>query len=105
MNSLTEAHNDKGRYDQAATVLEKLIQREPQNAQHRNKLQFVKSKTGGGTGVDTMPPRRDSPPPVMEIEEPVPTMESLEEEAPASISVEDLNASPSMDRDLGGLFA
>ena len=103
MNSLAEAHIAKGRYDQAATVLEKLIQREPQNAQHRNKLQFVKSKTGGGSGVDTMPPRRESaPPPVMEIEEPVPTMESLEEEAPASISLEDLNASPGMDLDLGG---
>ncbi|HEY8183176.1 MAG TPA: tetratricopeptide repeat protein [Thermoanaerobaculia bacterium] len=103
MNSLAEAHIAKGRYDQAATVLEKLIQREPQNAQHRNKLQFVKSKTGGGRGVDTMPPRRESaPPPVMEIEEPVPTMESLEEETPAAISLDDLNASPSMDLDLGG---
>src|SRR5258708_16114994 len=97
MNSLAEAHIAKGRYDQAATVLEKLIQREPQNAQHRNKLQFVKSKTGGGRGADTMPPRRESaPPPMMAIEEPVPTMESLEEEAPASLSLADLNASPSM---------
>src|SRR5437867_3793390 len=115
MNSLAEAHIAKARYSQAATVLEKLIQREPQNAQHRNKLQFVKSKTGGG-GVDTMPPRREapappprreapSPPPIMEIEEPVPTMESLEEEAPASISLDDLNASPSMDLDLGGFSA
>jgi tetratricopeptide (TPR) repeat protein len=103
MNSLAEAHIAKGRYDQAATVLEKLIQSEPQNAQHRNKLQFVKSKTGGGTGVDTMPPRRESaPPPVMEVEEPVPTMESLEEDVPSSISLEDLNASPSLDLDLGG---
>ncbi len=106
MNSLAEAHIAKGRYDQAATVLEKLIQREPQNAQHRNKLQFVKSKTGGGSGVDTMPPRRESaPPPVMEVEEPVPTLESLEEDVPSSISLEDLNASPSMDLDLGGFSA
>ncbi|PYQ52444.1 MAG: hypothetical protein DMF59_04765 [Acidobacteria bacterium] len=124
MNSLAEAHIAKGHYDKASVVLEKLIQREPQNAQHRNKLQFVKSKTGGG-GVDTMPPRREapappprreapappprreapSPPPIMEIEEPVPTMESLEEEAPASISLDDLNASPSMDLDLGGFSA
>jgi len=112
MNSLAEAHIAKSQYDKASVVLEKLIQREPQNAQHRNKLQFVKSKTGGGRGVESAPPRREapappprreapSPPPIMEIEEPVPTMESLEEEAP-SISLDDLNASPSMDLDLGG---
>jgi tetratricopeptide (TPR) repeat protein len=107
MNSLAEAHIAKGRYEQAAGILEKLIQKEPQNAQHRTKLQFVKSKIGGGAsaGVDTMPPRREAPappPPVMEVEEPVPTLESLEEEAPA-ISLDDLNAStPAMDLDLGG---
>src|SRR5207245_11243465 len=84
MNSLAEGHIAKGRYAQAATVLEKLIQREPQNAQHRNKLKFVKSQTGG---VDTLPPRHEAPPPPMEIEEPVPTMESLEEE-PISLETE-----------------
>ena len=110
MNSLAEAHIAKGRYEQAATVLEKLIQREPQNAQHRNKLQFVRSKTGGG--VDTMPPRRETPPPrretpppVMEVEEPIPSIESLEEEVPTAISLDDLNASPSVDLDLGGFSA
>ena len=111
MNSLAEAHIAKGQYDKASVVLEKLIQREPQNAQHRNKLQFVKSKTGGALGVDTVPPRREAPPPkaappkapppIMEIEEPVPTFESLEEEAPA-ISLDDLNTSDSMELDLGG---
>jgi len=96
MNSLAEAHIAKARYAQAATVLEKLIQREPQNAQHRNKLQFVKSQTGG---VDTLPPRKEAPPPVMEIEEPVPTIESLEEEP--SISLE-MDTSPPIELDLGG---
>ncbi|HWW60259.1 MAG TPA: tetratricopeptide repeat protein, partial [Thermoanaerobaculia bacterium] len=41
MSSLAEAHVARQRFDEAAKVLEKLIQREPQNAQHRNKLQFV----------------------------------------------------------------
>ncbi|HEV8435035.1 MAG TPA: tetratricopeptide repeat protein, partial [Thermoanaerobaculia bacterium] len=50
MNSLAEAHVAKGQYERASQVLERLIQREPQNAQHRNKLQFVKSQMGG---VDT----------------------------------------------------
>src|SRR5207302_1440051 len=68
MNSLAEAHIAKGRYQQAAAVLEKLIQREPQNAQHRNKLQFVKSQMGG---AEAPPPRGQpaAPPPSMEIEE------------------------------------
>ncbi|HEY8133879.1 MAG TPA: tetratricopeptide repeat protein, partial [Thermoanaerobaculia bacterium] len=98
MNSLAEAHIAKARYAQAATVLEKLIQREPQNAQHRNKLQFVKSQTGG---ADTLPPRGkpEAPPPLMEIEEPVPTIESLEEEP--SISLE-MDTSPPIELDLGG---
>src|SRR5436190_4690985 len=65
MNSLAEAHIAKGRYDEAAKVLERLIQREPQNAQHRNKLSFVKSQIGG---VDTVPGRvkepQPAPPPI-----------------------------------------
>ena len=77
MNSLAEAHIANGRYEQAAGVLEKLIQREPQNAQHRTKLQFVKSQTGG---VDTVPQPRPQaapppPPPVMEVEEAPPALE------------------------------
>ena len=87
MNSLAEAHIAKGRYKEAAGVLEKLIQREPQNAQHRNKLQFVKSQMGG---ADTMPPRKEAPapPPQMEIEEPIPTIESLEEEPSLSMTID-----------------
>src|SRR5438552_2308009 len=87
MNSLAEAHIAKGRYQQAAAVLEKLIQREPQNAQHRNKLQFVKSQIGG---AEAPPPRGQpaAPPPSMEIEEPIPTMESLEEESSISLEID-----------------
>jgi tetratricopeptide (TPR) repeat protein len=81
MNSLAEAHIAKSRYEEAAKVLERLIQREPQNAQHRNKLQFVKSQVGG---VDTIPTRPKTPQdiPLMEVEEPEPTFE-IGEEAPA----------------------
>src|SRR5213592_1678487 len=60
MNSLAEEHIAKGRYEDAAKVLERLIQREPQNAQHRNKLAFVKSQMGG---VDTVPGRVKEPAP------------------------------------------
>src|SRR5438132_1484021 len=101
MNTLAEAHIAKGSYAQAASVLEKLIQREPQNAQHRNKLQFVKSQMGG---IDTLPPRgREAPaapPPAMEIEEPLPTIE----EEPAAIPPDMISdSSSSMDLDLRAL--
>ena len=61
MSSLAEAHVSRMHFDEAAKVLEKLIQREPQNAQHRNKLQFVRSQMGG---LDTVPARggRTAPP-------------------------------------------
>jgi tetratricopeptide (TPR) repeat protein len=80
MNSLAEAHIAKRNYEQAAGVLEKLIQREPQNSQHRTKLQFVRSHMGG---AEPAPPPRPKPVPeipvAMEVEEPVPTFD----EAPA----------------------
>jgi pilus assembly protein FimV len=96
MNSLAEAHMARGQYEQAAAVLDKLIMREPQNAQHRNKLQFVRSQMGG---VDTIPAHARSsatppPPPVsLEIEEPVPSFED------DGISL-DLDASEPLDLDL-----
>ncbi|MGZ5440721.1 MAG: tetratricopeptide repeat protein [Thermoanaerobaculia bacterium] len=79
MNSLAEAHIARGMFEDASKTLEKLIQREPQNAQHRTKLQFVRSQIGG---VDTLPPRTPTPPPMpalqlpsLEIEEPAPTFD------------------------------
>jgi len=57
MNSLAEAHIARGDYQSAAGVLDKLIAREPQNAQHRNKLTFVRQQMGG---VDTIPVRSEA---------------------------------------------
>src|SRR5687767_3092948 len=107
MNSLAEAHISRQRYDEAGKVLEKLIQREPQNAQHRTKLQFVKSQSGG---IDTMPAGRksgpqpaapvlDAPPPsmpAMEIEEPTPSFDFSEEPAMSL----DLDASEPIELDM-----
>jgi len=104
MNSLAEAHVAKGSHEQAAKVLERLIQREPQNAQHRNKLQFVRSQMGG---VDTMPakpkaaePPPSAPPPVMEIEEPMPAIDSFDDGALTL----DLDASEGIELDLSADF-
>ncbi|HYH06637.1 MAG TPA: tetratricopeptide repeat protein [Thermoanaerobaculia bacterium] len=95
MNSLAEAHIAKMRFEDASKVLEKLIQREPQNAQHRTKLQFVKSQMGG---IDTMPAAR-KPVPSLEIEEPAPTFDLSADSSESSFSF-DLDASPSFDLDL-----
>jgi len=105
MNSLAEAHIAKMKYEEAAKVLEKLIQREPQNSQHRTKLQFVRSQTGG---IDTMPasaarksgpqPAVEPPPsfPAMEIEEPAPSFDFSDE---PSMTL-DLDASEPIELDL-----
>jgi len=106
MNSLAEAHVAKGQYERASQVLERLIQREPQNAQHRNKLQFVKSQMGG---VDTIPAKQKSveqplPPPSpsmsMEIEEPAPSF-NFEEPSP-SFDL-DLDSSPALELDFSSI--
>jgi tetratricopeptide (TPR) repeat protein len=101
MNSLAEAHVAKGQYERASQVLERLIQREPQNAQHRNKLQFVKSQMGG---VDTIPAKQKSVeqplPPLMEIEEPAPSF-NFEEPSP-SFDL-DLDSSPALELDFSSI--
>ncbi|HYC58797.1 MAG TPA: tetratricopeptide repeat protein [Thermoanaerobaculia bacterium] len=93
MSSLAEAHVTKMQFEEAAKVLEKLIQREPQNAQHRNKLQFVRSQMGG---IDTMPARGSGPRPAVEL----PPME-IEEPAPAFDAGEEVDTSFSLDLDSG----
>jgi pilus assembly protein FimV len=107
MSSLAEAHVARSQYDDASKVLERLIQREPQNAQHRTKLQFVRSQMGGidtiparGRTVDTPMPSPSFSMPSMEIEEPVPTFDSFADD---SLSL-DLDASEPLDLDLGGGF-
>lgn len=97
MNSLAEAHIAKGNYREAARVLEQLIEREPQNAQHRNKLQFVRSNI---SGVDTLPVKpkasemgEEAPPPPpmpsLEIEEPMPSFDiDLDSSEPIELEVE-----------------
>ncbi|HEX5530496.1 MAG TPA: tetratricopeptide repeat protein, partial [Methylomirabilota bacterium] len=46
-SQLAEAHINQKDFARAATALEALVQREPQNQQHRTKLELVKGKLGG----------------------------------------------------------
>ncbi|HSN67682.1 MAG TPA: tetratricopeptide repeat protein, partial [Thermoanaerobaculia bacterium] len=65
MNSLAEAHISRGDNEAATGILEALIKREPENAQHREKLAFVRSRSGGGAAAAPPPPApsRQAPPP------------------------------------------
>src|SRR3954447_19756607 len=103
MSSLAEAHVARGRFENAAEVLEKLIQREPQNAQHRTKLQFVRTQIGGVDTMPARPPRAEPPaaPLSMEVEEPVPSFDSFDEEPALSF---DLDASEPLELDLDTSF-
>src|SRR5262249_60658789 len=58
-SQLTEAYIQQGQLSEAASVLEILVQREPHNAQHKTKLQFVKGKLGAAP----RPPPPPAPPP------------------------------------------
>src|SRR5437660_681307 len=103
MSSLAEAHVAKGRFENAAEVLEKLIQREPQNAQHRTKLQFVRTQIGGVDTMPARPTRAEVPvaPLSMEIDEPVPSFDSFDEGPALSF---DLDASEPLELDLDTSF-
>ncbi|MGZ8831628.1 MAG: tetratricopeptide repeat protein, partial [Thermoanaerobaculia bacterium] len=98
MNLLAEAHIARGQFQQASDVLQRLIDREPQNAQHRTKLQFVRSQIGGETSAP--PIRRKTAPgvpmPSMEVEEPAPTFQVGEQAPPLSMEID---STPSMDLD------
>ena len=70
---MVEAYMASGGYDQAASILEMLVQAEPHNDQHRSKLRWLKEQRGGagpggaavpagGFDVDlTQPPQKPVP--------------------------------------------
>jgi tetratricopeptide (TPR) repeat protein len=59
-SQLTEAYLQQGQLEQAASVLETLVARDPQNQQHKSKLDFVRGKLGGRPAAA---PSAAAPPP------------------------------------------
>jgi pilus assembly protein FimV len=46
-DQLCEAYTQRGEYDRAADVAQQLIDLEPENAQHKDRLRFIKARLGG----------------------------------------------------------
>jgi tetratricopeptide (TPR) repeat protein len=95
-SQLTEAYINEGEFEQAAGVLEILVSLEPQNAQHRTKLDFVRSRTQAPAKATRGPaPPAASPQVAVEpATEPVVEMEeefeiSASDEAPTFLGFED----------------
>jgi pilus assembly protein FimV len=63
MNSLVEAQIARQDFSAAAGVLQELVRREPENAQHRDKLAFVRQKSGLDTRAAASPQPQQQPPP------------------------------------------
>ena len=58
---LTEAYINQGQFAEAAKLLEGLLARDPQNQQHRSKLQMVRTRLGGGQGPVPAPSASEGP--------------------------------------------
>ena len=66
---MVEAYSASGGYDQAASILEMLVQLEPHNEQHKSKLRWLKEQRGGAGApasgafdVDLSQPSPQTPP-------------------------------------------
>jgi pilus assembly protein FimV len=66
-SQLVEAYVQQEQYEQAASVLETLVSREPQNGQHRTKLDFVRAKLSGAP-APAPPSSAAAPPPAANVE-------------------------------------
>jgi tetratricopeptide (TPR) repeat protein len=66
-SQLSEAYINEGQLQQAVSVLETLLEREPHNQQHRSKLDFVRKKLAGGEAAAPAP--RPAPQPEVVEEE------------------------------------
>jgi tetratricopeptide (TPR) repeat protein len=58
---LTEAYINQGQFAEAATLLEGLLAKDPQNQQHRSKLQMVRARLGGGKASAPAPAAPEAP--------------------------------------------
>ncbi|HXK12183.1 MAG TPA: tetratricopeptide repeat protein [Vicinamibacteria bacterium] len=62
-SQMVEAYLGEGRFEQAASILEMLLELEPHNEQHRSKLRWLRQQQGGQAPGFEMDFERAAPPP------------------------------------------
>jgi tetratricopeptide (TPR) repeat protein len=92
---LTEAYINRGQMDRAAEILEILISMEPQNQQHKTKLQFVRSRLQGGRAAPVPAAAASVRPALQELEEEDFDLSTVDE-APAFIAPDEPPAAASV---------
>lgn len=75
-DQLCEAYSHHGDYDRAARVAEQLIELEPENSQHKDRLRFLKSRLEPVVEEESAP--APAPAPTAEPEIALPDLESIE---------------------------
>jgi len=68
-SQLTEAYINQGQLAEAAAILEGLVAKDPQNQQHKSKLQLVRGRLGGGRPAAAPPPAPPAPEAPLAFEE------------------------------------
>ncbi len=98
LNSLAEAYIAIQDFEHASSTLEDLIDREPQNAQHKDKLAFVRKSLG----LDVAEPAEVAEAPEPEEVEEAMELPEVDDVAPPDIEI-DLDAAEPPDLDFGEL--
>jgi len=83
-SSMVEAYLAEGGLDQAASILEMLVQLEPHNEQHRTKLRWLREQQGGAPGGFDVGPERPPSAPVPVAAAPPPRPTGVELSGPLS---------------------
>src|SRR3990172_792681 len=89
-DKLCEAYSKQGDYQTAVRVAEQLIELDPENSQHRDRVRFLKSKLGAAPAAPSLaapPPQRAAP--------------AHQRSAPAHQPVEETPRHPAFDLDAG----
>ena len=79
-DSLCEAYNRSGDVEKAVQVAEQLVELDPENAQHKDRLNFLKSKLVGPKPPATAPPPARAaagPPPQVQMDQDLPALDEL----------------------------
>ena len=77
-DSLCEAYNRSGDVEKAVQVAEQLVELDPENAQHKDRLNFLKSKLIGPKPAATAPPSAvAAPSPEVQLDQDLPALDDL----------------------------